>query len=237
MEQPRKLNKRNFLIMLAALLAGVLTLYISWRYASRRYYLTGMLMMVYAMIPFFLMFERRRPQARELVVIAVMTALAIVGRAAFVWAGYFKPMLAIVMITGIAFGPESGFLTGALAAFVSNFLFGQGAWTPYQMFAYGMSGWFAGICWQLGWINKNKVRLAIYGFSTILLLVGPMLDVCAICLLPSKPNLETCIAVFGSGIPVNCMHGLAVGVCMYLISNPMFEKLDRIKEKYGMMEG
>ncbi|MCQ2438773.1 MAG: ECF transporter S component [Oscillospiraceae bacterium] len=237
MEQRRKNTPKSILLMSLAIVASVITLFLSWKLADRRYYLTGLLLMVYSMVPFFLMFETRRPQARELVVIAVLTALAVASRAAFIWAGHFKPMMAIIIITGIAFGPESGFLTGALAAFVSNFIFGQGAWTPYQMFAYGMSGWLAGICYQAGWLSKNRLKLAIFGFFTILLLVGPLLDVCAICLLTTGVNWQVAAATFASGFPVNLIHGLAVSLCLYFVSDALFEKLDRIKEKYGMMEG
>ena len=92
------------------------------------------------MLPFFLVFENRRPQAREVVVIAVMAALAVAGRAAFFMLPQFKPTAAIVIIAGVGLGAEAGFLTGALAGFVSNFFFGQGPWTPWQMFAFGIPG-------------------------------------------------------------------------------------------------
>ena len=139
MTERRKNSLRSLILMAAAIAAAGATLYVSWRFANRRYYLTSVLLMLYFMIPFFFMFEHRRPRARELVVIAVMCAIAVVSRAVFIWAPNFKPLVAVVIITGMAFGPESGFLTGAMAAFVSNFIFGQGAWTPWQMFAYGIA--------------------------------------------------------------------------------------------------
>ena len=84
--------------------------------------------LVLSLLPFYLMFDRRKAQARDLVPIALMAAMCVVGRTAFsiVPLPNFKPVTAIVMITGIAFGPEAGYLTGALAALLSNFLFGQG---------------------------------------------------------------------------------------------------------------
>ena len=91
--------------------------------------------LVLSLLPFYLMFDRRKAQARDLVPIALMAAMCVVGRTAFsiVPLPNFKPVTAIVMITGIAFGPEAGYLTGALAALLSNFLFGQGPWTPWQL--------------------------------------------------------------------------------------------------------
>lgn len=102
------------------------TLMVSWHFGDRKYYLCSLILIVYSIIPFLLSYEKRKPQARELVTIAVMCAIAVASRAAFIMLPHFKPMLGIIMITGMAFGAEAGFLTGALGAFVSNFIFGQG---------------------------------------------------------------------------------------------------------------
>ncbi len=94
------------------------------------------------MLPFFARFEGRRPQARELVLLAVMTAFAVAGRVAFYWAPQFKPVCAIVILTAVAFNAEAGFITGAAAGLISNMFFGQGPWTPWQMFGFGLVGFF-----------------------------------------------------------------------------------------------
>ena len=237
MEQRRKNSPRSLIAMLLAMAAAAVTIYLGWRYANRQYYVVSVLLILYFTVPFFLMFERRRPQARELVVIAVLTAIAVVSRVLFIWAPAVKPLLAFVIITGIAFGPESGFLTGALAAFVSNFVFGQGAWTPWQMFAYGLGGFLAGVLYQAGLLPKKRVPLAVFGFLTVFLLVGPVLDTCAIFLQPAAINWQLMKMLYLSGVPVNLLHGLCVALTLLLVSQPMFEKLDRIKDKYGMMEG
>ena len=121
------------------------TLYLGTHLPGRWFYLTGTLIVIEIMLPFFAAFESRRPQPRELVTLAVMAALAAVSRAAFVFLPYFKPITGIIMLTGIAFGAEAGFLTGAIGIFASNFFFSQGPWTPWQMFAYGMAGFLAGL--------------------------------------------------------------------------------------------
>ncbi len=109
--------------------------------------------LVLSLLPFYLMFDRRKAQARDLVPIALMAAMCVGwGRTAFsiVPLPNFKPVTAIVMITGIAFGPEAGYLTGALAALLSNFLFGQGPWTPWQMFSWGIVGFLTGTLYRTG---------------------------------------------------------------------------------------
>ena len=134
---------RRILPPLILLVAVPLAVYLCAQF-NRKYYIGGSLVILLTFLAFFLRFEERKPQARELVLLAVMCALAVASRAVFAPLPHFKPMVGIIMLTGIAFGPETGFMTGALSGFVSNFIFGQGPWTPWQMFAYGVAGLLAG---------------------------------------------------------------------------------------------
>ena len=129
------MKKSTFFSILVIILLIPLTLYLGTRVKGRWYYLISTMIIIELMLPFFFRFEARRPQARELVILTVMAALAAVSRVAFSFSPFLKTITGIIMITGIAFGPEAGFLTGAVAAFASNFFFSQGPWTPWQMFA------------------------------------------------------------------------------------------------------
>ncbi len=111
----------------------------------RHYYLISVAIICVALAIFALRFEERRPRAREVVVIAVLVALAVAGRAAFFMVPQFKPVAALVIIAGVALGPKTGFLVGVLSGFVSNFVFGQGPWTPFQMIGFGLVGLLAGL--------------------------------------------------------------------------------------------
>lgn len=134
------MRKSTFLSILVILVLIPLTLFLGTQVKGRWYYLISTMIIIELMLPFFFRFEARRPQARELVILTVMAALAAVSRVVFAFSPYLKTITGIIMITGIAFGPEAGFLTGAVAAFASNFFFSQGPWTPWQMFAYGFGG-------------------------------------------------------------------------------------------------
>ena len=209
---------------------------------DRKYYLSGLTVILLTMAAFFLHFESRKPQARELVILAVLCALAVGSRAAFAAVPHFKPMLAIVMLTGIAFGPEAGFLCGAISGFASNFIFGQGPWTPWQMFAYGIGGMLAGLfalCGILkktpkGW--KDVIVLAVFGFLAILVIVGPLLDTSTFFTMATTYDTAAVLAVYAAGVPVNCIHGAAVALTMLLFGKPLLDRLRRIQIKYGMME-
>ena len=235
-EKKRSFSKRMILSALLILVAIPLTIYIGWNISERQFYITSLLIIVYTMIPFFLVFEKRKPQAKELVVIAVMCAIAVVSRAAFIWLPHFKPMTAIIIITGVALGAEAGFLTGAMTGFVSNFIFGQGPWTPWQMFAYGIAGFLAGLCYRCGILKKKRVSLCVFGGVCVMLIVGPLLDTCSLFFASSEVTKESALAIYATGLPVNAIHAVATIVTLALFTGPLLEKLDRVKMKYGMME-
>lgn len=94
---------------------------------------------------FFASYEASRPRLRDIMPTVVLAALAAAGRILFAPIPDFKPVSAIAIIAGVAFGRKSGFMVGALAALASNFFFGQGLWTPWQMYAWGLVGYGAGL--------------------------------------------------------------------------------------------
>ena len=237
---------RFWLSLIIMVVLVPLAVWLSSRF-QLRYYLSGLIIIVLTIAAFFLHFESRRPQARELVLLAVLSALAVASRAAFIAVPHFKPMLAIIMLTGIAFGPEAGFLCGAISGFASNFIFGQGPWTPLQMFAYGIGGMLAGLFAMWGILKKaprawrdkgwmDILGLAVFGFLCILLVVGPLLDTSTFFTVATSYDAASAWAVYMAGVPVNCVHGTAVALTMLLFGKPLLDRLQRIKIKYGMME-
>src|SRR5690625_555467 len=112
---------------------------------DRKYVFISFVIVILTMIPFFLTFEKKDSSIRYMVIIAVMTALSVVGRFLFAAIPGFKPVTAIVILPAIYFGAEAGFLLGALTALLSIIYFGQGPWTPFQMFAWGIIALIAGL--------------------------------------------------------------------------------------------
>lgn len=227
------MKKTKIATWLIFLLVIPATLFLGTRLPGRGYYLTGTLMIIELLIPFFLAFEGRKPQARELAVIAVMCALAVAARVA-IPVPNFKAIYGIIMISGIAFGPESGFLVGAVAALSSNFFLSQGPYTPWQMMAYGMGGMLAGFLFQEGKLPRTPVVMGIVGFLDVLLLIGPLLDTCTVFLAPITINLKSILSIYLSGFAVNITQGISTFLVLFLLGNPMLEKLHRIKVKYGI---
>ncbi len=218
----------------APLLLIPLTLLLSkWVHS---HYLISTLLILEAMLPFFISFETKKTSARELVIIAVMAALAAISRTAFAFVPHFKPITAIVMVSGIVFGAQAGFLTGALAAFASNFAFGQGLWTPWQMFAYGLGGFLAGIVFHKRHFAQNPWFLAPFGFFCVVLTVGPLLDCSSLFLFASKLTPTYIAGVFIAGLPANLLHGVSTALTILLFGKPLMTKLSRLQTKYGLMD-
>lgn len=201
---------------------------------NQKYLAVGVLITIYSMIPFFVGFERRKPKGREIVILAVMIALAVASRAAFFMVPNFKPVLAIVIIAGVALGREAGFMIGAMAAFVSNFLFGQGPWTPWQMLAMALGGYLAGLVFHRLGNKVNRWLLALFGIFTAFFLYGGIVDLWTILVMTHEPNLATAVAVYTAAVPFNLIHAVATGIFILLLAKPIISKVERVKVKYGM---
>ena len=202
----------------------------------RLFYAVSLAIIIMAMVPFFMIFEKRRPQARELVIIATLAAIAVAGRAAFFMIPQFKPVCAIVIIAGVCFGGESGFLVGAVTGLVSNFFYGQGAHTPWQMVCFGVVGFLAGVLFQKGLLSRSRLSLCIYGFFATFFIYGGVMNFSTILTAGLPLNLGTLITVYTAGIPMDLIHAGSTVIFLLVLANPMIEKLERIKTKYGLLE-
>lgn len=234
--EKRRLSKRTVVASALILLLVPLTLLAGWFYIGpRKYMATSLLVMLECMIPFFLVFEGRKPQARELVVIAVLCGIGIASRAVFFMLPQFKPVLALTIIAGVAFGGETGFLVGAMTMLASNVLFSQGPWTPWQMFAMGIIGFLAGILFRKGLLRRSRVSLCIFGAVTAIVVYGGLLNTASAMLYTPELNLKILLTYYLTGMPMDCVHAAATAFFLWVAAEPMLEKLDRIKVKYGLV--
>lgn len=227
----KKQNKKAWAFSLAVLLSVPLTLLASHVFLDNRHYnLVALLVLFECMLPFFLLFEGRKPGARELVVIAVFCALGIAGRGLFLWLPHAKPTLAVVIIAGVAFGGQSGFLVGALTMLTSNMLFGQGPWTPFQMFAMGLVGFLAGVLFRK---VRSRWLLALFGAFTALVIYGGIMNPAAALMGASETlSLEVLLGYYVTGLVPDLIHAAATVLVLWVAALPILEKTDRIKLKY-----
>lgn len=164
-------HKRTVLIAIIVMILIPATIAIFTFSGQSRYMIVSCLILFYVMVPFFLVYERRKPKAREIVMIAVLSALTAFGSLVSASIMPFQMGTAMVIISGISFGPEAGFLVGALGRFVVNFFQGQGPWTPWQMFCWGLLGFLAGLVF-------NKVDAEKVSERSFKVIMGPVICVC-----------------------------------------------------------
>lgn len=176
--------------------------------------------------------QKRKDVVRKLVAIAVLTALAVAGRAAFFMVPSIKPMAAITIVAGISLGAKSGCTVGMLSMLVSNMLFGQGPWTPYQMLAMGLIGLFAGMIFCRESISKKKSWMCLYGFISVMIFYGGIMNPASLLMTSYRVTLQSLYAIYLSGLPLDLIHAASTVIFLFLAGKPMLEKLERVKVRY-----
>ena len=182
-------------------------------------------------MPFFLRFERRDTDTKKLILIAAMVALSVIGRILFTPLPGFKPVTAIVVITAMYFGSEAGFLTGAMSALISNFYFGQGPWTPFQMFSWGFIGLLAGILANP--LRRSKIILTVYAvFSGVSFSL--FMDIWSVLWADGTFNLSRYLAAVIAATQFTIVYAVSNVIFLLLFSKPIGKILERIKTKYAL---
>ncbi len=229
-----KSNKKIFIRIIGALIIAVLfalTVYAAIAIGGKSYELIYMLVALCSCVPFFFRFERLKNTPRELAVIAVMTALSVVGRVVFMEIPAFKPITALIVITGIAFGTEAGFVTGSLSALISNIFFGQGPWTPFQMLSWGIIGFLSGLL-------HGRKKVGVIWLIILGIIAGAgfslMMDIWTAISYDGKIILSRYFVFIGASLPFMLTYVISNIVFLLLLANPMMKQTTRIKEKYGI---
>lgn len=198
-------------------------------FKSKMYLWIGLCVAVFSCVPFFLAYEKGRASSQRITLVAIMTALGIAGRLIFAIVPHFKPVAAIVQITGIFLGAQSGFVCGALSALISNIAFGQGPWTPFQMLAWGLTGFFGGVFAS----SLKKHRSLNYLLGALCgIMYSLIMDVWSILLYGgSESSLLTLLI---ASLPIMLIYAVSNIIFLALFTRPIGDKLERIKLKYGI---
>ena len=205
--------------------------------APEYYYVTSSAIIILGFVPFFLAFEKSRPKARDVVTLAVLCAIGVASRGAFFMTPQFKPVLALCVICGAAFGPEIGFLFGAVTMLVSNLMFSQGPWTPWQMYAMGFVGFLSGLVCRSG-IMKRRIPISIFGAAAAIVVYGGIMNpVSALIWSGASISFPMIAGYYAAGFPLDAVHAAASFIFLFCLSRPMFEKFLRLKTKYNVLSG
>lgn len=226
----KNLNKIIFYVIAFALVPALIVIGVVF-FKNKNYALISIVIAVVCNLPFLLKFEKSKNTTREVVIIAVMTAITVVSRLIFAPIPYFKPVMALIVITGIAFGAQAGYITGVMSAVVSNIFFGQGPWTPFQMLLFGAIGFFAGVFFE----NK-KLRIwlvclysAVAGAS-----FSVLIDIWTVLAIDNSFSLERYSAVLVASLPVLITYMISNVVFNLILTKPFLKKMLRVKTKFGV---
>lgn len=174
-------------------------------------------------------FEKSHSGTKEIAIIATLSAFAAVSRIIFAVVPNVKPVTFLVAISGFVFGPYEGFLVGSTAAFLSNIFFGQGPWTPWQMFSWGLVGIISGI------LGKNDRKISAFKFSVICFLFGFMFDwimnLQYILAFVKPIKLGTIIGTYASGLIFDILHGTSSFVFSIIFYKRFLPVLQRYKRR------
>ncbi len=183
----------------------------------------------------FAWYERSRPPAQVVALVAALAALAIAGRIAFAAFPNVKPTTDIVIFAGYALGGAPGFAVGALAALVSNFWFGQGPWTPWQMAGWGLCG-LLGAALALGGRNVGRLGLAATcGLAGIL--YGALLNFSLMATYGGELSLERFGVLSARAIPFDAAHVIG-NVVLALVAGPAIVRmLARFRQRFEWRRG
>ncbi len=201
---------------------------------GKHYDIISIVIAILCLIPFFLSFETSRIGARELVIISIMVALSVSMRLLFAPIPAFKPISAIVIISGIAFGMESGFMVGALSALLSNIYFGQGPWTPFQMLSWGIIGVIAGFIFK-------RDKLPNYILLVFIAIIGGviyslMMDVWTVLSIGDGFSAARYLAAITTSLPFMAIYVVSNVVFLIVLARPISKVTIRMRRKYGVFE-
>ena len=177
-------------------------------------------------------FEASRPALRQLMPTAVLAALAAAGRVLFAPLPDVKPVSAIAIVAGAALGRRSGFVVGALAALLSNFFFGQGPWTPWQMYAWGLVGYVGGLLGEKDLLSHTPV---LYGWGIVSGLVyGLILNGYHVLGYVQPLTWPAALAACAASLPLDVTHGPATAVFHAAIWLPWGRAIRGVVAKYDL---
>lgn len=199
----------------------------AYLFEPKRQAFTALAVAISACVLFLAGFEHKKTGSRRLIIVSVFIALSVIGR----FIPFFKPVTALTIIAGVYLGGEAGFLCGAFSALISNFYFGQGPWTPFQMLAWGMIGFFAGVFSKF--FKKSRFALIIYGAITGFIF-SVIMDIWTVLWYSGTFSKELFFTAILTALPHTALYSVSNVIFLFLIARPMGEKLTRIKMKYGV---
>lgn len=232
MEAKRSFDIRRIVSYTLILLIIPLSILISFCvFGARSFVPVTVIVSVLSVLAFILRFEKQKSDVRILVTVAVMSALAILGRIVFTPFPGLKPVSAIIILCALYMGSEAGFLTGALTAVVSNFYFSQGPWTVVQMFVWGLIGFIAGLLSTP--LKKSRILLCVYGVLSGIVF-SLLMDVWSVIWMSGGFDFLEYTKALYYALGFTGLYAVSNTVFLLILEKPVGGTLERLNVKYGI---
>lgn len=228
------MEKSNRYLMAVSILIVIMLVASIVLFQYKAYLLLSFVIIGCIMLPMFARFEMREIGGREIVMLAMLAAIAAVGRVPFAGLPSVQPTTFVIIMVGLVFGAESGFLVGAVAAIVSNVFLGQGPWTPWQMYAWGMVGMTAGLLRNTWWMRKLWGK-CVFGFVWGYLF-GWFMNMWIIVGNIESFSWEFLAGVYVASIYFDLAHALSNVFFLLVFAVSWMRILERFKKKYGLFD-
>ncbi|MBR6275166.1 MAG: ATP-binding cassette domain-containing protein [Lachnospiraceae bacterium] len=196
---------------------------------NRKYYFVSLLVMLELLLPAYIIYEARKPGAIEIVVIASMCALTVTGRVIFYMLPTIKPVIALVMMAGLAFGPLDGMIVGASSMLVSNMFFGQGPWTPWQMSVFALIGFLSGLIGRNQKVRDNRVMMCAVGVLMTIVVFGGIMNPASIIMYEPDFNGNMIKTAYMTGFPLDLLTAAFTVIFIWFGLKPVMKRCDRVK--------
>lgn len=217
-------RKSAFLLALS-----IIVLILMAVFSSKNYLLFSFGFLIVTLVIYFWRFEKLHHNSKEIVFIAIICALAVVGRIIFAALPSVKPELFILIMGAIVSGPETGFLMGTIIALTSNMYFGQGVWTPWQMFALGVIGLISGLMSN----GVPKWLLVVWGFASGFLM-GWIMDIYYIVGYVDPITIKSVLTSIAASFYFDFVHALFTAVLLLFVGKRWIKLFSNYKQKYDL---
>ena len=187
-------------------------------------------------IPYYFKYEKKKPQTRESVVLAVMIALTVASRMLFAFSPGFKPVSAMVIICGMAFWKRIRFFVWIFKCRGIKLLFWTRTMDSISRCLHGeVIGWISGILNQRKWLENSKILLTIFGILSGIS-YSFVMDIWTLLAAGDGFQWMRYVAVLGTSVPVTIEYCVSNVIFLWILTSVFVKKLNRVKYKYGFFK-
>ncbi len=200
---------------------------------GQHYLMFSLMILLASLLMVYWRFEHTPLKTSTLMFMAILVALAVVGRLAFAAIPSVQAASFVIIMGAMILGPELGFVVGATTALVSNLFLGQGPWTPWQMFAWGLMGFTAALIAHTI-IGKRLGLLIVFG-ALWGFLFGWIMDIWSIMTYVHPLTIKSVLGGFILSFKFDLFHSVSNAVLLALFSNPWQKLFRRLDDKYSFL--